>query len=316
MQAAELPPLRTVIEQFDLAPKKSLGQHFLLDTNLLAKIVRGAGDISSTHVIEIGPGPGGLTRAILAANPRHLTAVEKDSRCIAALAPLKEIYRENFTLLEADALTLDISSLNLPLQEGVDGNKNFASVHLAREVTSTQPSPFQGEGSVPRAVIANLPYNVGTALVIDWLKAVAAEGPRALTSFTVMLQKEVAERMVADVGDDAYGRLAVIMKQYTDAMILFDVPAGAFTPPPKVTSAILHARILATPREHVPLAALEKVVAAAFNHRRKMLRQSLKSISANPVAWCEQAGIDPTLRAEACDLTMFANLARIYSRLP
>ncbi len=276
----ELIPLRDVIRLFDLAPKKSLGQHFLLDNNLLMKIVRGAGDISDAHVIEVGPGPGGLTRAILAANPKHLTAIEKDSRCLAALAQLKEKYGETFTLLEADALEVDV----------------------------------MGIGTAPRAVIANLPYNVGTALVIDWLKAAAVHGQQALTSFTVMLQKEVAERMVACVGDDAYGRLAVIMQQYTDAAILFDVPAGAFTPPPKVTSAILHARIRATPREDVPLAALEKVVASAFNHRRKMLRQSLKSISPDPIALCERAGIDPTLRAEQCDLAMFAKLVRALAQ--
>lgn len=274
--APELLPLREVIRQFDLLPKKSLGQHFLLDPNLLAKIVRGAGDITQHQVIEVGPGPGGLTRAILEANPRHLIAIEKDSRCLAALAPLMAHYPGTFEIIEADALKLDISQL--------------------------------GEG--PRMVIANLPYNVGTAMIIDWVKAIAAHGPSAFTSFTVMLQKEVAERMVAAVGDEAYGRLAVLMQQYTDAAILFEVPAGAFTPPPKVTSAILHVRALPAAREDVPLAALEKIVASAFNHRRKMLRQSLKSISAEPIALCERAGIDPTLRAEQLTLSMFAALAR------
>ena len=272
----ELIPLRDVIRDFDLAAKKSLGQHFLLDTNLLAKIVRGAGDLTQSHVVEIGPGPGGLTRAILAANPLSLTAIEKDSRCLAALAPLQQKYGEKFTLLEADALKVDITRIQ----------------------------------SAPRMVVANLPYNVGTALIIDWLKAAAVQGREAITGFTVMLQKEVAERMTAEVGDDAYGRLAVIMKQYTDAAILFEVPASAFSPPPKVTSAILHARILPAPREDVPLAALEKVVASAFNHRRKMLRQSLKAVCIDPIALCEKAGIEPTLRAEQCDLAMFARLAR------
>jgi 16S rRNA (adenine1518-N6/adenine1519-N6)-dimethyltransferase len=273
---AALVPLREVIEAHGLWAKKSLGQHFLLDTNLLAKIVRAAGDISAAHVIEVGPGPGGLTRAILAANPRHLTAIEKDARCLAALAPLKEAYGEQFTLLEADALHVDI--LNI--------------------------------GNAPRAVIANLPYNVGTQLIIDWLKLAAVHGPTALTSFTVMLQKEVAERMVAVVGDDAYGRLSVIMQQLTDATMMFDVPAAAFSPPPKVTSAILHARMLDKPREDVPLAALEKVVAAAFNNRRKMLRQSLKSLGVDAIALCKAADIDETWRAEQCDLAAFARLAR------
>ena len=271
-----LPPLREVIEANGLWAKKSLGQHFLLDTNLLAKIVRAAGDITGAHVIEVGPGPGGLTRAILEAGPKQLTAIEKDPRCLAALYPLTQIYGDRFAVMEADALKVDISTM----------------------------------GVAPRMVIANLPYNVGTQLIIDWLQLAALQGPAALTGFTVMLQKEVAERMVAVVGDDAYGRLSVIMQQLTDAAILFEVPASAFTPPPKVTSAILRARILDKPREDVPLKALERVVAAAFNNRRKMLRQSLKSLGVDAIALCERAGIDPTLRAEVCDLKMFADLAR------
>ncbi len=274
--SADLLPLREVIESHGLWAKKSLGQHFLLDTNLLAKIVRAAGDISTHHVIEVGPGPGGLTRAILEAAPRHLTAIEKDARCLQALAPLSQKYGDRFALLECDALKVDITSI----------------------------------GQAPRSIIANLPYNVGTQLIIDWLQLAAEQGPAALTGFTVMLQREVAERMVAHVGDDAYGRLSVIMQQLTDAAILFEVPASAFTPPPKVTSAILRARILDKPREDVPLKALERVVAAAFNHRRKMLRQSLKSLGVDAIALCERAGIDPTLRAEVCDLAMFARLAR------
>jgi 16S rRNA (adenine1518-N6/adenine1519-N6)-dimethyltransferase len=274
--SALLPPLRDVIEANGLWAKKSLGQHFLLDTNLLAKIVRAAGDISNAQVIEIGPGPGGLTRAILEAHPKHLAAIEKDARCLAALAPLKEMYGDRFTLREEDALNVDLSTI----------------------------------GAAPRVVIANLPYNVGTQLIIDWLQLAATKGTEALAGFTVMLQKEVAERMVARVGDAAYGRLSVIMQQFTDAAILFEVPPAAFTPPPKVTSAILRARILDTPREDVPLKALERVVAAAFNHRRKMLRQSLKSLEVDAIALCERAGIEPTLRAEVCDLAMFARLAR------
>ena len=276
-----LPPLREVIEAHGLWAKKSLGQHFLLDMNLLHKIVRAAGDISQHQVIEVGPGPGGLTRAILEAAPKQLIAIEKDARCLAALAPLAQMYGERFTLLEEDALRVDVTTI----------------------------------GSAPRMVIANLPYNVGTQLIIDWLQLAAVQGPAALTGFTVMLQKEVAERMVANVGDDAYGRLSVIMQQLTDAAILFDVPASAFTPPPKVTSAILRARLLDKPREDVPLKALEQVVAAAFNHRRKMLRQSLKSLGVDAIALCELAGIDPTLRAEACDLKMFARLGRAFAQL-
>ncbi|MFZ4540252.1 MAG: 16S rRNA (adenine(1518)-N(6)/adenine(1519)-N(6))-dimethyltransferase RsmA [Rickettsiales bacterium] len=287
----ELRPLREVIESHGLWAKKSLGQHFLLDTNLLAKIVRAAGDISQTHIIEVGPGPGGLTRAILEANPKHLTAIEKDARCLEALAPLSENYPNQFTLVQEDALKVDISTLEIP--------QHF----------------HYGGGSTPRAIIANLPYNVGTQLIIDWLQLAAGQGPQALTGFTVMLQKEVAERMAAQVGDDAYGRLSVIMQQFTDAAILFDVPASAFTPPPKVVSAILRARILDKPREDVPLKLLERVVASAFNHRRKMLRQSLKSLNIDAITLCEKAGIDPTLRAEVCDLPMFAQLARALAKM-
>lgn len=275
-------PLREVIETHGLWAKKSLGQHFLLDPNLLQKIVRSAGDISQAHVIEVGPGPGGLTRAILEAAPRHLTAIEKDARCLAALAPLREHYTGRFTLLEADALKVDITRI----------------------------------GDTPRMVIANLPYNVGTQLIIDWLHTASQHGAAALAGFTVMLQREVAERLVAGVGDAAYGRLSVLMQQLTDSAILFDVPASAFTPPPKVVSSIVRARILEKPREDVPLPALEKVVAAAFNHRRKMLRQSLKSLGVDAIALCNAAGIDETLRAEACDLAMFARLARAFTQLP
>ena len=277
----QLLPLREVIEANGLWAKKSLGQHFLLDTNLLAKIVRSAGDITDAHVIEVGPGPGGLTRAILEAGPRHLTAIEKDARCLAALAPLSENYAGRFTLLEEDALKVEITRI----------------------------------GDAPRMVIANLPYNVGTQLIIDWIQAAAIEGPSALTGFTVMLQKEVAERMVAQVGDDAYGRLSIIMQQLTDAAILFEVPPSAFTPPPKVTSAILRARILDKPREDVPLKALERVVASAFNNRRKMLRQSLKALQVDAAALCAKAGIDETLRAEQCSLAMFAQLGRAFAQM-
>lgn len=279
--APELPPLREVIEAHGLWAKKSLGQHFLLDNNLLAKIVRAAGPIAGSHVIEVGPGPGGLTRAILAAGPKHLTAIEKDARCLHALAPLMQHYPEQFTLREADALKVDITTI----------------------------------GESPRLVIANLPYNVGTQLILDWLSLAARHGPAALTGFTVMLQKEVAERMVAQVGDAAYGRLSVLMQQLTDAAIVFEVPASAFTPPPKVTSAILRARVLESPREDVPLTLLEQVVAAAFNHRRKMLRQSLKSLGVDTLVLCAMAEIDATLRAEACDLAMFARLTRSLAQM-
>lgn len=272
-----LPPLREVIAEHGLAAKKSLGQHFLTDTNLLAKIVRGAGDLAGYSVLEVGPGPGGLTRAILDSNAKQLIAVEKDARCVAALQPLKQ-YGERFALREEDALRVKLAEC----------------------------------GSAPRCVIANLPYNVGTQLMVNWLQEVAVEGRNAAQHFTVMLQKEVAERMVASVGDAAYGRLSVLVQQFCDAGILFDVPPGAFSPPPKVMSSILHARVLEQPRHDIPLQPLEQVVASAFNHRRKMLRQSLKGLGLDAIALCEKAGVNETLRAEQCDLAMFVRLTRAY----
>ena len=276
MASPVLPSIRETIEQYGLATKKSLGQHFLTDTHLLAKVVRAAGALDGMHVIEIGPGPGGLTRAILDSGAAHVTAIEKDARCIDALAPLAVHYPGRFTLLPEDALR----------------------------------TPLHTIGHAPRAVIANLPYNVGTQLVVNWLQEVAMHGAPMLSHFTVMLQKEVAQRMVAEAGDAAYGRLSVLLHQFCDASIMFDVPPGAFSPPPKVMSSVLHARLLPHPREDVPLKLLEQVVASAFNNRRKMLRQSLKAFHADAGGLCERANIDPTLRAENCTLKMFADLVR------
>ncbi len=280
MLPTNLLPLADIIRVHGLAAKKSLGQHFLLDTTLLNKVVRAAGNLEGRHVIEIGPGPGGLTRALLDSLALSVTALEKDRRCLNALAPLTEHYGARFRLIEQDAMDADIATL----------------------------------GGVPRVIIANLPYNIGTHLVVDWIERAAAH-PGVLESFTVMLQKEVAERMVSDPGSKTYGRLSVLVRQYCEAALMFDVPPGAFFPPPKVTSTVLHAKLLAKPREDVLLADLEKITAAAFNQRRKMLRQSLKSLGVDALRLCEAAGIDPTLRAEQCDLGMFARLARHYVKL-
>lgn len=271
-----LPSLADVIRIHGLSTKKSLGQHFLLDTELLQQIVRAAGDLAGVQVIEVGPGPGGLTRALLESPAAGVIAIEKDRRCLDALAPLKEHCAARFQLVEEDALNVALSSMGMP----------------------------------PRAIVANLPYNVGTALVVSWIKEAAMQGSHLLKSFTVMLQKEVAERMAAEPGSKVYGRLSVLVHQYCDVELMFDVPASAFSPPPKVVSTVLHATMRTTPREDVPLQTLEKVVAAAFNQRRKMLRQSLKTLGVDAVALCERAGIDPTLRAEDCSLAMFAALAR------
>ncbi len=268
-----LPPLRDVIAHHGLATKKSLGQHFLLDTNLLAKIARAAGDLNGVEVVEVGPGPGGLTRALLDTEAKRVTAIEKDTRCIEALAPLFTVYGERFALLEADAMKVDVTTI----------------------------------GAVPRTMVSNLPYNVGTALILQWLDNAAEHGNTQISGFTVMLQKEVAERLVAEPGSKAYGRISVLIHLLSDAALMFDVPPSAFSPPPKVMSSIVRARFLEKPRLEVHIPTLEKITAAAFNQRRKMLRQSLKLLGGE--ALCIKAGIDPTLRPEQCDLAAFVALA-------
>jgi 16S rRNA (adenine1518-N6/adenine1519-N6)-dimethyltransferase len=266
-----LPPLREVIEQHGLQARKALGQNFLLDLNLTGKIARTAGDLGGCTVIEVGPGPGGLTRALLANGAKRVVAIERDERCLAALAEIGTHYPGRLEVIPADALKVDIAELT------------------------------QGE---PAKVIANLPYNVGTELLVRWL-AVAA-WPPFYQSLTLMFQKEVAERIVARQGDDAYGRLGVLAGWRTDARIAFDVPARAFTPPPKITSSVVHL----VPRQ-APLAAdirkLERVTEAAFGQRRKMLRQSLKPLGGETLL--TSVGIDPTRRAETLSVEEFVALA-------
>jgi 16S rRNA (adenine1518-N6/adenine1519-N6)-dimethyltransferase len=266
-----LPPLREVIEQHGLQARKALGQNFLLDLNLTGKIARTAGDLGGCTVIEVGPGPGGLTRALLANGAKRVVAIERDERCLAALAEIGTHYPGRLEVIPADALKVDIAELT------------------------------QGE---PAKVIANLPYNVGTELLVRWL-AVAA-WPPFYQSLTLMFQKEVAERIVARQGDDAYGRLGVLAGWRTDARIAFDVPARAFTPPPKITSSVVHL----VPRP-APLAAdirkLERVTEAAFGQRRKMLRQSLKPLGGETLL--TSVGIDPTRRAETLSVEEFVALA-------
>ena len=264
--------LPDTITRYQLATKKSLGQHFLLDMNLTAKIARAAGDLAGVHVIEIGPGPGGLTRALLDTDAQSVTAFEKDTRCVAALGELRAHYGERFVLHEEDALAVDLPA-------------RIAS---------------------PRAIVANLPYNIGTELVTRWL-AQWYHDADAYTSITVMLQKEVAMRIAAPVGSKDYGRLSVMAQFIATPRLLFDVPPGAFSPPPKVDSTILH--LTRRAHEECDLEALERVTRAAFGNRRKMLRQSLKTLRTDAVAWCESAGIDPTRRAETLSVAEFVGLA-------
>lgn len=274
----DLPPLREVVRDFDLAPKKQLGQNFLFDLNLTSRIARASGPLAGARVLEVGPGPGGLTRALLAGGAAHVVAVERDARCLPALARIAERYPGRLTVVEADAAAFDPRPL---LENG------------------------RGEGR-PR-IVANLPYNVGTQLLTGWVAT--RDWPPFWESLTLMFQREVAERIVADEGDRAnYGRLGVLCGWRTQAHILFDVAPSAFVPPPKVTSSVVQLIPRAEPSP-CDVRALEAVTAAAFGQRRKMLRQSLKSLGADPAALCEAAGVPPTARAEEVGVAGFVAMA-------
>ncbi|AUJ64319.1 16S rRNA (adenine(1518)-N(6)/adenine(1519)-N(6))-dimethyltransferase [Aestuarium zhoushanense] len=270
----ELPPLREVIATHQLSAKKSLGQNFLLDLNLTAKIARQAGDLSGADVLEIGPGPGGLTRGLLAEGARRVLAIEKDERCLPALQEISDAYDGRLQVINGDALEID------PLQ------------YL----------------TPPIKIAANLPYNVGTELLVRWLTS--KEWPPFWQSLTLMFQKEVAERIVAQPGGKAYGRLAILAQWRADAKIVLDLPPQAFTPPPKVSSAVVHLTALPEPRFPADAATLSRVVAAGFNQRRKMLRASLKGVAPNIEDHLIAAGIQPTERAEQVSLEQFCALAR------
>ncbi|MBI1329886.1 MAG: 16S rRNA (adenine(1518)-N(6)/adenine(1519)-N(6))-dimethyltransferase RsmA [Alphaproteobacteria bacterium] len=274
--ADPLPPLRDVIARYDLAAKKSLGQNFLLDLNLTRKIARAAGANDGGTFYEVGPGPGGLTRALLAEGASRVIAVERDERCLPALEDIARAYPGRLDILNEDALAIDESTL------------------------------FTG----PVRIAANLPYNIGSSLLVNWL---AEDGwPPFWLSMTLMFQREVAERLVAQPGTKAYGRLSVLTQWRSKAKILFDVGPKAFTPPPKVTSAVVRIDPLPEPVAPARLCDLEKVTAAAFGQRRKMLRQSLKTLDADAEGLIAAAGLDPTLRAERLSVAAFAALARAF----
>ncbi|UWQ44221.1 16S rRNA (adenine(1518)-N(6)/adenine(1519)-N(6))-dimethyltransferase RsmA [Leisingera aquaemixtae] len=273
-----LPPLPEVIATHQLSARKSLGQNFLLDLNLTAKIARQAGDLTGCDVLEIGPGPGGLTRGLLAEGARRVLAVEKDSRCLPALQEIADAYPGRFEVINGDALEIDPLEYLTP----------------------------------PIRIAANLPYNVGTELLVRWLTP--KEWPPFWESLTLMFQREVAERIVAQPGSKAYGRLAILAQWRADARIVLSLPPGAFTPPPKVSSAVVHLDALPEPRFPADAAILSRVVAAAFNQRRKMLRASLKGISPDIEAHLTAAGIPPTERAEQVSLEAFCALARALAK--
>jgi 16S rRNA (adenine1518-N6/adenine1519-N6)-dimethyltransferase len=274
-----LPPLREIIRRFDLRAKKSLGQNFLLDRNLTGRIARAAGPLENLTVIEIGPGPGGLTRALLAEGAARVVAVERDRRCVAALQELAASYAGRLVVIEGDALEFD-------------------------------PSPHLGPR--PVRIVANLPYNIATALLVRWLSV--EPWPPFYDSLTLMFQREVAARIAARPGDESYGRLSVLAGWRSEARILFNVKPSAFVPPPKVTSSIVRL----VPRQ-APLACdramLERVTAAAFGQRRKMLRASLRGLRADAAALLDDAGIDPTRRAEEIDVAGFVALANTLAKV-
>ncbi len=273
-----LPPLREVLTTHDLQARKSMGQNFLLDLNLTAKIARQAGDLTGCDVLEIGPGPGGLTRGLLAEGARRVLAIEKDRRCLPALAEIQAAYPDRLAVIEGDALEID------PLS------------HL----------------SAPIRVVANLPYNVGTELLVRWLTP--KTWPPFWQSLTLMFQREVAERIVATPGSKAYGRLAILAQWRSDARIVLQLPPEAFTPPPKVSSSVVHLTALPKPRFEADAAVLSRVVAAGFNQRRKMLRASLKGVAPDIEDRLLAAGIAPTERAEKVDLERFCALARAVAK--
>ena len=269
-----LPPLREVITAHQLTARKSLGQNFLLDLNLTAKIARQAGDLSACDILEIGPGPGGLTRGLLSEGARKILAIEKDNRCLPALEEIEKAFPGRLQVINEDALRLD-------------------------------PAQYL---TAPIRIISNLPYNVGTELLIRWLTP--PNWPPFWKSLTLMFQKEVAQRIVAQPGSKAYGRLAILAQWRSEVKIVLNLPPDAFTPPPKVSSAVIHLEALPAPRYEANQKVLESLVAPAFNQRRKMLRSALKGLSPEIEDHLKAAGLSPTERAEQVSLEGFCALAR------
>ena len=274
----KLPPLKDVISRHKISAKKSLGQNFLLDLNLTSKIARYAGNLEQSDVLEIGPGPGGLTRSLLNEGARKVVAIEKDTRCIAALEEVQSRFSEKLKIVQGDALSTEVRQyLTHPVQ-----------------------------------IIANLPYNIGTELLVRWLNSTT--WPSFWQSMTLMFQKEVANRIVASPGSKAYGRLSVMAQWRCNTKIAFNIPATAFTPPPKVESSIVHFEALKEPRFPAEVNKLEFVVSKAFNQRRKMLRGALKGHFKNVEEGLLAIGVVPTKRAENVTIQEFCLMAQILVR--
>jgi 16S rRNA (adenine1518-N6/adenine1519-N6)-dimethyltransferase len=277
---ASLPPLREVIKEAALSARKSLGQNFILDLNVTRRIARGAGPLDGATVLEIGPGPGGLTRALLLEGAARVVAVERDERFRPALAAIEEKSGGRFTAIFADALRVDYSA-------------------LAAQTGASR-------------IVANLPYNIATPLIASWLTG--ERWPPFFDRLAVMVQREVADRLVAPPGHGGYGRLSVLAQHRARARILFTLPASVFTPPPKVSSALVEIAPAPQPADAVPTALLEQVTAAAFGQRRKMLRSSLASLGVDAALLLRETGIDPSERAERLTIEDFQRLARALQR--
>ncbi|WP_339860543.1 16S rRNA (adenine(1518)-N(6)/adenine(1519)-N(6))-dimethyltransferase RsmA [Thalassospira alkalitolerans] len=271
-----LPPLRDVIATHELSARKKFGQNFLFDLNLTGRIARAAAPLEDATVIEIGPGPGGLTRALLFNGAKNLTVIERDPRCQPVLEQISNHYPGALHVIDGDALEVDVTSL----------------------------------GPAPRKVVANLPYNIGTQLLLGWLIQIDQ-----FASLTLMFQKEVAERVVASPKSKAYGRLSVLCQYLCDCQILFDVHRSAFTPPPKVTSAVVQLRPKADRGPEINLKSLGKVTQAAFGQRRKMLRASLKTLNIDVGLLLERAAIVETVRAEELSIADFVRLTQVYDEM-
>jgi len=273
-----LPPLKDIISKYEIHAKKSLGQNFLLDLNLTSKIARYAGNLKHSDVLEIGPGPGGLTRSLLNEGARRVVSIEKDNRCIAALEEIQSLFPGRLRLLQGDALSMN--------------------------VTQYLTDPIK--------IIANLPYNIGTELLVRWLNS--QNWPSFWQSMTLMFQKEVANRIVARPGSKAYGRLSVMSQWRCNTKIAFNIPATAFTPPPKVESAVVHFEALHEPRFPAEVDRLEFVVSKAFNQRRKMLRGALKGHFINVEEGLFSIGVLPTKRAENITVQEYCAMSQILIR--
>ena len=275
-----LPPLRDVIRDLNLSARRSLGQNFLLDFNLTRRIARAAGPLEQTTIVEVGPGPGGLTRALLLEGADHVIAIEKDARCLPALQAIAERYPGRLQTIHADARAIDYASL--PLRS-------------------------------PARVVANLPYSVATPLLIGWLKT--SPWPPWFDRLVLMFQREVAARIVAAPGSKDYGRLSVIAQWRAKTRVLFGIPAAAFTPRPKVDSSLVELTPHATPEPPCDVQGLERVTAAAFGQRRKMLRSALRQLTPDSEALLDKLGIDPRARAEELDIAAFCRIANALKGL-